>query len=262
MKKTILLTNDDGILSPGIQHLKEYLSERYTVVVVAPDRERSAISMSLTLNRPIRMHRVSDHEFAVDGTPADCINLALNEIMPRWPDFVVSGMNQGENLCEDVYFSGTVAGAFTARMYGIPAMAVSLIAAPNAKDKMNLSQGNGNRYDFSVGSYFTGYVLDKLLPIPDPNGIYNLNIPTYSGRDAQIMITHPGLKRYKPSVVKRLDPRDREYFWIGTGSPDTVGEKGTDLYAISNGHISLSILKHRLIDMDETKKLLALFSEK
>ena len=128
--KTILLTNDDGFYSPGLTSLKTELEKNYRVWVVAPDREKSAISMALTLNHPLRVNRVAENVFAVNGTTCDCVNIAVRKILPQKPDFVVSGMNLGENLSEDIFFSGTVGGAFAGHLYGIPSLAVSLIAGP------------------------------------------------------------------------------------------------------------------------------------
>jgi 5'-nucleotidase len=247
--KTLLLTNDDGYLSEGIQRLKDYLSSRYDVYMAAPDRERSAISMSLTINHPLRLNRISEKEFIVDGTPSDCINIALQKLMPQPPDFIISGMNEGENLCEDVFFSGTVAGAFIGHMYGIPAMAVSLI-----EDKKKKT------FNFEEGARIAGQVLEKLLPLKNTNVVYNLNIPPHN--NGKIVVTSLGLKRYKPSIVERTDPRGRDYYWIGTGNPTSDGEQGTDLQAIKGGNIVLSVLKYDLNDSKELKKLSELFNEK
>ena len=126
--KTILLTNDDGFYSQGLTALQTELEKHHQVWVVAPDREMSAISMALTLNRPLRVQQINDNVFAVNGTTSDCVNIAMQKILPHPPDFVVSGMNLGENLSEDVFFSGTVGGAFSGHLYGIPSLAISLIA--------------------------------------------------------------------------------------------------------------------------------------
>ena len=246
--KKLLLTNDDGYLSEGLQRLKDYLSSRYDIYMIAPDRERSAISMSLTINHPLRLNRISEKEFIVDGTPSDCINIALQKLMPQPPDFIISGMNEGENLCEDVFFSGTVAGAFIGHIYGIPAMAVSLIA-----DKKK------GTFDFEESARITGQVLEKLLPLKNTNVVYNLNIPAHN--NGKIVVTSLGLKRYKPSIIERTDPRGRNYYWIGTGNPTSIGAEGTDLRAIKNGNIVLSVLKYDLNDTDEKKKLSEIFNE-
>ena len=248
--KTILLTNDDGYLSPGIQRLKEYLTGghgkyEYDVYVVAPDRERSAISMKLTINEPLRLNQMGEKEFTVDGTPTDCVNIALQKVVPRQPDFLISGMNEGENLCEDVFFSGTVAGAFAGHIYGVPSLAVSLVA-----DKTCPS---GEKFDYESGVRITGRVLDKLLPLKDTSIVYNMNIPV--GNNGNVVVTSLGLKRYKPTLVERIDPRMRKYFWIGSGEPKSIGEEGTDLLAVSQGNISLSVLKYDLNAPTEMKKL-------
>ena len=131
--KTILLTNDDGFYSKGILFLKSVLAKKYRVFVIAPDRERSAVSMSLTLHQPLRINRIEEGVFAVNGTTSDCVNIALQKILPHPPDFVVSGMNLGENLSEDIFFSGTVGGAFSGFLYGIPSLAVSLVGNPGTE---------------------------------------------------------------------------------------------------------------------------------
>jgi 5'-nucleotidase len=245
--KTLLLTNDDGYLSEGIQRLKRVLSADYRVYVVAPDRERSAISMSLTIHHPLRLRRMAENEYAIDGTPADCVNIALQKILPNPPDFVVSGMNEGENLCEDVFFSGTVAGAFTGSLYGIPSLAVSLI-----------DEGKGKPFAYEDGAHVTAGVLEKLLPLNDHSVVYNLNIP--AGHDGAIAVTALGLKRYTPSIIERTDPRGRKYYWIGTGNPTLAGEKGTDLKAVRNKTISLSVLKYDLNTPQELLKLQEAFN--
>lgn len=240
--KTLLLTNDDGYLAEGLQSLKAYLADRYDVYVAAPDRERSAISMSLTIHQPLRLNRMGEKEYAVDGTPSDCINIALQKLMPKPPDFIVSGMNQGENLCEDVFFSGTVAGAFIGHIYGIPSLAVSLIG-----------DRESGAFNFEDGARVTGRVLEQLLPLKNTNVVYNLNIPARN--TGNVVVTSLGLKRYKPSMVERTDPRGQRYFWIGTGDPVTDGDKGTDLEAVGKGDIPLSVLKYDLNCVDELKKL-------
>lgn len=246
--KTLLLTNDDGFLSAGIRHLRDYLSRHYDVYTVAPDRERSAISMSLSINTPLRLNRIGEKEFTVDGTPADCIQIALREVMPHSPDFVVSGMNEGENLCEDVFFSGTVAGAYLGHLYGVPSMAVSLLENKN-------KNGSGLQFDYEAGARITGRVLEKLLPLENTDIVYNLNIPYGADVQSQLKVTSLGMKRYQPSIVRRTDPRGREYFWIGTGKPSSNGDEGSDLQAVADGHVSLSIIKYDLNDAEQLKQL-------
>lgn len=247
--KTVLLTNDDGFFSPGITRLRERLAADYEVYVVAPDSERSAISMALTLNRPLRVNQMADRVYAINGTPSDCINLALQKILPRRPDFVVSGMNVGENLSEDVFFSGTVAGAFSGFLYGVPALAVSLVG--------RVGDFSGQAFNFENGAAIVADVLRRLLAGSRAEVVYNLNIP--SPNNGQLRVTRLGSKRYKPDIVERTDPRGRLYYWIGTGAPDYDDNHGSDIWAVKNGFISLSALRYDLNAVDERERLASLF---
>jgi 5'-nucleotidase len=250
--KTILLTNDDGFYSKGLDALKEELQKTYQVWVVAPDREKSAISMALTLNHPLRINQIEKKVFAVNGTTADCVNIALQKILPNKPDFVVAGMNLGENLSEDVFFSGTVGGAFSGYLYGIPSLAVSLIAG--------LGQYQQQEYQFDAGAQITAKILGKLLTIPYEGVIYNLNIPFPNS--GEIAVTTLGSKRYTPNIIERIDPRGRKYFWIGTGTPVYADRQGTDSWAVQNHYISLSVIKYDLnsaLDFDRLNKVFKQF---
>jgi 5'-nucleotidase len=249
--KKILLTNDDGYFSEGIMLLKKYLSDSHEVYIVAPDRERSAISMALTLNEPLRIGKISERIFSIDGTPADCINIAVQKIIPDLPDFIISGMNFGENLSEDVFFSGTVGGAFTGILYGIPAMAVSLLPQDNDKKI--------NHYNIKNGAEITKRILDKLLHVPTKRVVYNVNIPFQNS--GNILLTSLGSKRYSPEIIEKKDPRGKEYFWIGTGNPVYIGQKGTDIWAIKQGHISLSVIDYNLNSRPADPVLSKLFNE-
>ncbi len=249
--KTILLTNDDGFYSKGITALKTELEKEHRVWVVAPDSEKSAISMALTLNHPLRINQVEENVFAVNGTTSDCVNIALQKILPSKPDFVVSGMNLGENLSEDIFFSGTVGGAFSGHLYGIPSLAVSLIAG--------LGQYQQQRYDFAAGACVSARILEKLLAGPHDNVIYNLNIPFPN--NGEVAVTTLGNKRYTPDIIERTDPRGRKYFWIGTGTPNYSSSEGSDIWAVQNGRISLSIIKYDLNSKKELQRLAGVFSE-
>jgi 5'-nucleotidase len=251
--KTLLLTNDDGILSTGIRHLKEFLLSRfksqYDVYIVAPDRERSGVSMSITINKPLRLTQIGEKEFSVDGSPVDCINIALQKVLPQWPDFIISGMNEGENLCEDVFFSGTVAAAYAGHFYGVPSLAVSLI--PDKETK---------KFNFETGALITEQVLNKLFPLKSNSVVYNLNIPYHT--TGKLVVTSIGMKRYKPTIVERIDPRGRKYFWIGTGEPQSTGEPTTDLQATADGNVSLSVLKYDLNEPEEMNRLIEVFNDR
>jgi len=248
-KKEILLTNDDGFFSPGIKALKERLARDYHVVTVAPDKEMSAVSMSLTLNHPLRMHAVEKDVYAVSGTTADCVNVALQKILTTPPDFVVSGMNLGENLAEDIFFSGTVGGAFTGHLYDLPALAVSML--PVGGDP------HGQEFRFAEAAEVASGVLARLFDYDHRAAIYNLNIP--AGAEGRVVVTRLGRKHYRPDVIERLDPRGRKYFWIGTGSPTSTGGEGTDIWAVSQGHVSLSVVNYEVSDPQETARLQTLF---
>lgn len=249
--KTILLTNDDGVYSEGILRLKDYLEKTYTVYIVAPDRERSAISMALTLNHPLRIERLKERIFSTDGTPADCINVAIQKILPRRPDFIISGMNFGENLSEDIFFSGTVGAAFAGYLYGIPSMAISLIP-----ERFQTHPGNDQ---LQHGVEITQKILAKLLFAKKIPVVFNVNIPVRN--NGKILLTSLGNKRYKPEIIEKKDPRGKMYYWIGTGDPVYLGNKGTDIWAVRNGYISLSAIYYHLNRNDIPEELEGLFDE-
>lgn len=248
-EKTILLTNDDGIQSPGLHALRDRLVGTYDVMTVAPDRERSAVSMGITLTRPLRMRRESPDQVAVDGTPSDCINLALQAVMTNPPDLVVSGMNQGENLSYDVFYSGTVGAAFTAHLYGLPALAVSMI--PTLDDAGDLV------FDFVAAADLTADVIRRLLPLVRKSVVYNLNIPAGARK---VRVTSLGDKRYHPEVVETRDPRGRRAYWLGTGRPEYHGDGNSDVMAVQEGYASLSVLLYDLNTPEEVNHLKTVFS--
>jgi 5'-nucleotidase len=249
--KTILLTNDDGFYSKGIGSLKAVLEKKYQVWIVAPDREKSAISMALTLNHPLRINRVENNVYAVNGTTADCVNIAIQKILPKKPDFILSGMNLGENLSEDIFFSGTVGGAFSGFLYGIPSLAISLIAG--------LGQYQQQEFEFNQGAEIAVKILEKLLPYVHDNVIYNLNIPFPN--NGEVLITSLGNKRYTPDIIERVDPRGHKYYWIGTGTPNYSCQEGTDIWAVQNKYISLSIIKYDLNSQAESDRLKTAFKQ-
>jgi len=249
--KTILLTNDDGFYSKGITSLKAELEKNYRVWIVAPDREKSAISMALTLNHPLRINQVEANVYAVNGTTADCVNIALQKILPERPDFIVSGMNLGENLSEDIFFSGTVGGAFCGYLYGIPAMAVSLIAG--------LGQYQRQEFEFNAGAEITAKILKKLLAYDHDSVVYNVNIPFPNL--GKIAVTSLGSKRYTPDIIERSDPRGHKYYWTGTGAPNYSGQEGSDIWAVQNKLVSLSVIKYDLNAGAESNRLSSVFKE-
>ena len=235
-KPLVLLTNDDGYFSPALAVLARCLRPDADVRIVAPDRERSANSLSLTLRRPLRLFKVRPGVFAVDGTPADCIYLALKSLLPRRPDLILSGMNLGPNLGEqDISYSGTVAAAIQGTFLGIPSAAVSLV--PDA---------SGN-FDFGTSAAFVAAVAGRLLKKRLPPGItLNINIPPAPIRG--VRIAGLGQKRYEPEVIEKKDPRGRLYYWIGTSNPRGSGDARSDIRAVAEGFISVTPLHTDLTD--------------
>jgi 5'-nucleotidase len=225
----ILVTNDDGIFSEGIKLLAEELSAVGEVTVVAPDREQSAMGHALTLTRPLRMQKVEDHRFAVDGTPTDCVNLGvLSLFKDSPPDFVASGINFGMNLGDDVTYSGTVSAGFEGTLLGIPSVAFS----------QEIAEG----FSFRPAAIFARRLFRILVEMKDSiprDLLLNVNIP--AGPIGGISFTRLGRRVYKQSVIEKLDPRGRKYYWIH-GVPQWEKATGTDYEAISMGKISVTPL--------------------
>jgi 5'-nucleotidase len=239
----ILLSNDDGYRARGIRMLAEALRSRADVVVCAPEAEQSTTSHSLTLTRPLRLREVSEGVFAVDGTPADCVYVALNggtRVLPRTPDLVVSGMNHGMNLGTDVFYSGTVAAAREGSLRGFPAMAASADL----------------RADYTVAAEVCAklaFALVDLAPVsPDanlpatpyrlkvPGPLVNVNVPPGAGWP--VVATRLGLRLYEDIVEFRHDPRGREYLWIGGGGVRHEELAGSDTEAYDRGAVSVTPL--------------------
>ena len=227
----ILCTNDDGYLATGIRVLASAAQSLGSVTMVAPDREQSATSHSLTLHHPLRARRSTDGTWVVDGTPTDCVILAVNELLPATPDVCVSGINHGPNMGEDVLYSGTVAAAMEATVIGIPAVAVSY---------------TGDRYEELEG--WEGVIrtlLEGIVRQPDfpDHTLFNVNLPGCAPDEvAGIRITSLGKRRYSESIRRAHDPSGREYFWIGGGSVHWKGSDDSDFQAVRDGYISVTPL--------------------
>ena len=229
-RPVILLTNDDGFYRETIQTLFRALRPLGTTYIVAPDQEKSACSLAVTLRRPLRAQRVKPRVWAVEGTPVDCIYFALDKFLPRRPDLIVSGMNPGPNLGQqDINYSGTVAGALQGTFEGIPSIAVSLLA-----------DGKG-RYDLKHAAGIVRMIAAEVLAHGLPAGTaLNVNIPPRPVKG--VKITRLGWKFYAPEIIEKTDPRNTSYYWIGTGTPRRVGDAGTDVMAAHDGYISLTPL--------------------
>ena len=246
----VLLTNDDGIHAEGINVLAEALLqiEDIDLYIAAPNHERSASGHAITMHRPLRaektkfMHNNSLKGWAVNGTPADCVKLAVEYLMPQKPDLVISGINRGSNLGTDVLYSGTVSAAIEATILGIPGIAVSLTTEKNP--------------DFRFAANFMPRLLHKLggKNLPEKT-LLNINVPGIVRREISgVAITRLGLRHYRNAFQERVDPRGRTYFWMA-GEPDDSydQEEDSDVYAISKGYISITpvhfdLTNHRLIE--------------
>jgi len=228
----ILVTNDDGYFSPGIAALAAALRALGDVTVVAPQAEASAVGHALTLRRPLRIEKISAQVFAVDGTPTDCVNIAIDEVMTEPPDLVVSGINNGLNVGDDVTYSGTVAGAFEAALLGYPGIAVSLERPQN---------------DFGpaaeMAAKFAAIVLAEGLPY---RTFLNINVP--KGEIKGIRTTVQAKRNHITKVDRRMDPRNRPYFWIEEAQDDWAPHDRSDRQAIKDGFVSVTPLQPDLTD--------------
>lgn len=236
MKPLILLTNDDGFYSEGIETLFHQLKELGQIFIVAPDREQSATSLSLTLHRPLKVKKIKPNIYAVDGTPADCVYLAVRKLLPRKPSLLVSGINKGPNLGQqDISYSGTVAAAIQGTFLQIPSVAISL-----AHDETG-------KFTFDAAAKIADRMAKELLKKKLPAGVtLNINIPPLPIKGVKIVKL--GQKRYNPEILERIDPRKRTYYWIGTGNPKAKGDKDSDVMVAKKGYITITPLHTDLTD--------------
>ena len=227
--KRILVTNDDGVHSEGIKALADAMQALGEVTVVAPLVEASAIGHALTLRRPLRIETIGDRVYAVDGTPTDCVNIAITSVLRGMPDLVVSGINKGWNLGDDVTYSGTVSGAFEAALLGSPGIAVSL-------------QKTGQAFDFSEAArgaqIVAQSVLEKGLPL---RTFLNMNVP--QGKIKGFKVTVQARRNHVTKVDERVDPRGQRYFWIEEGQNDWEPHDRSDFQAVRDGYISVTPLQ-------------------
>lgn len=247
------VTNDDGIESAGLKALASALESLDEVYVVAPDRERSAIGMAITLHRPLRATQVGERAYSVDGTPVDCVDLAISTLLPERPKLLVSGINHGQNLGHDIHFSGTVAAAKKATFLGIPSIAISLASAPT--------------YHYGTATAIACRIAKQVMANGMPDHILlNVNVPNCPLSEIQgIEITRQDLGTYSANAIKRLDRRGRPYYWIGGERAHVDQRVDTDLHAIRKQRVSITPVQldftaHNLIEPlkiwlnDETMK--------
>ncbi len=228
--RRILLSNDDGYLAPGLTCLAEMLAAVAEITVVAPERDRSGASNSLTLTNPLRVHRAANGFIYVDGTPTDCVHLAITGLMEREPDMVVSGINHGANLGDDVLYSGTVAAAMEGRFLGLPAIAVSLVGTRGAH--------------FATAARVVRDLLERLERDPLPaDTILNVNVPDLPYEQLRgIEATRLGHRHKAEPVVRAQDPAGRVIYWVGPPGAAADAGAGTDFHAIEHGIVSVTPL--------------------
>lgn len=239
----ILVTNDDGIASPALKQLKRHLEAFGRVTIIAPDRNQSATSQSLTLHRPLRIHPLEPDVYSVDGTPTDCVLIAFHGMLVEKPDFVVSGVNHGPNMGEDVYYSGTVAAALEGVLQGVPAIAASLVTRQPT--------------DFADPAASVGRLLRQVLErgVP-PRMLLNVNFPHRPAAELRgVQLTRLGTRVYHDTLVKKVDPRGKDYYWIGGEDPLWEPEAGTDFHAVHHGVVSVTPMKLDRTDGDAIARM-------
>ncbi|MBI1954228.1 MAG: 5'/3'-nucleotidase SurE [Proteobacteria bacterium] len=240
----ILLCNDDGIHAQGLKIL-ERIARQFSddIWIIAPEKNHSGAGHSLTLSYPLRIREISDHKFAIDGTPTDCIFIAANHIMKEYrPDLVLSGVNFGGNLGEDITYSGTVAAAMEATLFKIPAFALSLVV------------NEGEEVYWTTPEHFGPEVIDKLLKSNISENVFiNVNFPNIPISNVTgFQLTYQGQRHTEDKLEERIDPRGKKYYWIGAVTYGTDFEEGSDLFTIEKGAISITPLS---IDFTEKQTL-------
>jgi 5'-nucleotidase len=241
-KPRILITNDDGIHADGLAALEAAMAEIGEVFVVAPESEMSGASHSLTLARPLRIRQIDENHWSIDGTPTDCVTLALNQILAPFfkPDICVSGINPGANMGDDASYSGTVAGAMEATILGVPGLAFSLAVYRS--------------HDFTESSRIAKQVTEMVLAETLPDGILlNVNIP--KGTPNGLKVTKQGFKSARPVISELIDPRGKPYYWIGEVREGFRAEGGTDFEAVDEGFVSITPMKADLTSYESIEAL-------
>jgi len=229
--RVLLCTNDDGIHAPGLSFLADAASVHGEVHIVAPDREQSASSHALTLHRPLRLTPAGDRRHTVDGTPTDCVLIAVKDLLEPPPALVLSGVNHGPNMAEDVLYSGTVAAAMEATILGVPAVAISYAG----RRVEHLST-----YGSLVSQLIGGILAREEFP---PETVLNINLPDRPADETLgVRVTALGRRVYHDSVTHRIDPRGNDYIWIGGGRSDWSGREDSDFRAVAAGYVSITPL--------------------
>lgn len=232
----ILLSNDDGYRAEGLRALMDGIADLAEVTVVAPDRNRSGASNSLTLDTPLRIERVERGVYYVNGTPSDCVHVAITGLLDEEPDMVISGINHGANLGDDVLYSGTVAAAIEGRFLGLPALAFSLVGDEGGH--------------FETGVTVARKLLEQMAADPLPRDtILNINIPDLPWSEVGgFEVTRLGFRHKSEPVVKAVDPKGRPIYWIGPAGGGADAGPGTDFHAVAAGKVSVTPIKIDLTD--------------
>lgn len=229
-KLKVLLSNDDGVHADGIHALAESLRDIAEVTIVAPDRNRSGASNSLTLEQPLRVNEIATGVFSVQGTPTDCVHFALNELMKdELPDLVLTGINHGANLGDDVLYSGTVAAAMEGHFLGVQSVAFSLVG----------------KQHFATAGKIARQIVEQHIARPIPtNRLLNINIPDLPFEALQgVAVTRLGARHHAEAMIKQQDPRGHDIYWLGPPGKEQDAGEGTDFYAVDQGFVSVTPLQ-------------------
>ncbi len=240
-KPLIVLTNDDGVSREGIQTLYALLREKYRVIVIAPEREKSAGGHALTIHKPLRLNHIREDVYSVSGSPVDCINLAIKHVVKDPIDLVISGINEGSNLGDDIFYSGTVSAALEAANFGLKALAISLVL-----------NGANERY-FKTALYYAEMLIPKMLNSFDgahelqkferAKAILNVNVPNIEQSKVEgVRITHLGQKLYSHDIIVNTDPTGKKYYWIGGRDMGHIDIPESDCNALANNFVSITPL--------------------
>jgi 5'-nucleotidase len=224
----ILVTNDDGVYATGIRALHDAVCHLGQAIIVAPERDKSAVSHALTMNRPLHVRKLEPDVYTMDGTPTDCVTLGMNKVLPEKPVLLVSGINPGPNLGDDISYSGTVSAAIEGTMYGIPSLAFSLAGEPP--------------FDFETASGIAWKLASMALQFGLPEKtLLNINIPQLKPEEIRgIRFTRQGRRIYKNAIQETYDPWGRKHYWIGGGTVHWSGGEETDDQALNEGYISIT----------------------
>ncbi|MGC9403025.1 5'/3'-nucleotidase SurE [Vibrio genomosp. F10 str. 9ZC157] len=248
-KLKVLLSNDDGVHAKGLHALANALKDIAEIVIVAPDRNRSGASNSLTLEQPLRVNEISPSVYSVQGTPTDCVHFALNELMKDdLPDLVLTGINHGANLGDDVLYSGTVAAAMEGHFLGVQSIAFSLVGKVN----------------FDVAAQVAKNIVEQHMAQPIPtNRLLNVNIPDVdSHHDLKIKVTRLGARHHAENMIKQQDPRGHDIYWLGPPGKEQDAGEGTDFYAVDKRQVSVTPLQVDLTAHESLRAMEHWFKEK